>query len=733
MSEHSARPASQPTATRSTDEIVQHAFPTVRKGLDEGQVRGFLRRLAGDLEAAQRREAELRQRVADLEQRSAAAPELTPEILLQALGEETARVLRSAQEAAEDIRRRAEEHAAALVSDAHEEARTVREETRTIVEDRTAEAQAAADAIREDAEARGRTVRAEADAYAAATREEADRDASSRTAAAHAAAAETTAEAESQARQVRSDADAYAATTKRTADETAAERLADATRRATAEVDGARTRGREMVAEAQAVRERMLGDLSRRKAAAHARLEELRAGRDRLLEAYSVVRRTLEETTNALGHADDASADRRAPAASTAPAGETVVGGIVFDVEVPRPLATLVPSDEGADDDEALDVAAPTDVTAAHDDDAEDLSTDGPAPATEDDGVAAAVASDAADDAAEDDASDGDADELAADDDPSDEPASDEPASGDRVVVLESGDPIDALFERLRTSRTPAPAGAPSNGTNGGHTANGHGSNGQAPHAEPAPAATGVAVLDLPSQERRDDDREPAHVEVELDVRGGDLALVTRRDEQVRPLVAGLARKVKRALQDEQNELLSALRRSRKAIDLAVLPALDDRMAALAGTARPLLTEAYVAGAAGADVDPADAVAGIADDLARELLAPLRERLVATLAPGGVPAADAAEAAERVSAQYREWKTQRVEGAVHDALHTAWVRGGYDATPAGTTLRWVLDPLGTCPDCEDDALEPTAKGESFPTGHVHPPAHPGCRCMVAPG
>ena len=90
MSEHSARAASQPS-TRSTDEIVQHTFPTVRKGLDEGQVRGYLRRLAGDIEAAQRREGELRDRVAELEQRGTAVPELTPELLLQALGEETAR------------------------------------------------------------------------------------------------------------------------------------------------------------------------------------------------------------------------------------------------------------------------------------------------------------------------------------------------------------------------------------------------------------------------------------------------------------------------------------------------------------------------------------------------------------------------------------------------------------------------------------------------------------------
>jgi hypothetical protein len=24
------------------------------------------------------------------------------------------------------------------------------------------------------------------------------------------------------------------------------------------------------------------------------------------------------------------------------------------------------------------------------------------------------------------------------------------------------------------------------------------------------------------------------------------------------------------------------------------------------------------------------------------------------------------------------------------------------------------------------------KGETFPTGQAHPPAHPGCRCLLAP-
>jgi hypothetical protein len=42
------------------------------------------------------------------------------------------------------------------------------------------------------------------------------------------------------------------------------------------------------------------------------------------------------------------------------------------------------------------------------------------------------------------------------------------------------------------------------------------------------------------------------------------------------------------------------------------------------------------------------------------------------------------------------------------------------------------DDGGPCPDCDDDALAgPTRKGDAFPTGQLHPPAHPGCRCVLA--
>lgn len=50
-------------------------------------------------------------------------------------------------------------------------------------------------------------------------------------------------------------------------------------------------------------------------------------------------------------------------------------------------------------------------------------------------------------------------------------------------------------------------------------------------------------------------------------------------------------------------------------------------------------------------------------------------------------------------------------------------------------MRWIVeDTDGPCPDCDDDALAgELPKGEAFPTGQHHPPAHSGCRCLLVPG
>jgi hypothetical protein len=78
------------------------------------------------------------------------------------------------------------------------------------------------------------------------------------------------------------------------------------------------------------------------------------------------------------------------------------------------------------------------------------------------------------------------------------------------------------------------------------------------------------------------------------------------------------------------------------------------------------------------------------------------------------------------------WKNQSLVRALHDVLSFAWGRGVYDASPEGAVLQWIPLAEGRCSDCDDNALEPTVKGETFPTGQQYPPAHPGCRCLLVP-
>jgi hypothetical protein len=100
--------------------------------------------------------------------------------------------------------------------------------------------------------------------------------------------------------------------------------------------------------------------------------------------------------------------------------------------------------------------------------------------------------------------------------------------------------------------------------------------------------------------------------------------------------------------------------------------------------------------------------------------------------------------ARRNAKQLRKGQLEPSHPDIHtrDSLATALDRAadrdaivekaGPDLIRNGKELRRVAAEEGQCPDCDDNALEPTVKGEAFPTGQPHPPAHPGCRCLLVP-
>ena len=205
----------------------------------------------------------------------------------------------------------------------------------------------------------------------------------------------------------------------------------------------------------------------------------------------------------------------------------------------------------------------------------------------------------------------------------------------------------------------------------------------------------------------------------------------SQRSSVLDPLLVTLAKRAKRAAQDNQNALLDAVRRHKGRPTAAqVLTPESEVLTAWAAVMQEATNEAYSAGRVAAGGEAARADDALARDAAATIVLPVRERISAAIDAG--EEGDTGGLVERIGARFREWKNQSLEESLFDALTVAWSRGVYDASPDGTVLRWIPVKEGRCADCDDNGLEPTVKGSTFPTGQSYPPAHPGCRCLLAP-
>ena len=257
----------------SPEEIANRAFGSSFRGYAEHEVRAFLGRVAEELTSAREREEQILMTLDDLEEQLRAPKPLDEQELLEALGEETARLLRAAREASADIRRKAEERSASVMEEAQTEAHRLRTDAAEILAVRSQEAEGVAAEIVGDAEARAAEIRAANEAASEDQRQRAEEE-------------------------------------------------------AVAIVESSRIQGREMLDEARIARERVLTDLGRRRSLLQAQIEELRQGRDRLLDAYRVVKRTFLDATEALSQVEARAAADRAQANAAAPAGQIDVGDI---------------------------------------------------------------------------------------------------------------------------------------------------------------------------------------------------------------------------------------------------------------------------------------------------------------------------------------------------------------------------------------------------------------------
>jgi len=297
------------------------------------------------------------------------------------------------------------------------------------------------------------------------------------------------------------------------------------------------------------------------------------------------------------------------------------------------------------------------------------------------------------------------------------------PTSGGEAGNEGTAPSVDELFARIRagTAKVPEPAAEAEPPPRAAEQDAADG----ADVADPAKAATGAgaAVADAAVEDAAE---VPADEHGDV-APGPDAAVIARRDELVTPISSRLGRTIKRTLGDDQNRLLDRMRNAPTLELEDLMGSEDEHMAVFAAAARSHLDEAFAAGtifvgAGAATIPRGAAVEQASTGLARAVVTTLRRQV----------AEGAGDPADRIGAAFREWRGERVERLVGDQATQAFSAGVAAASTDGK-VRWVVTTATGCSDCEDNALAGTVSGgETFPTGHAHPPAHSGCRCLITP-
>ena len=756
------------------EEVSDRTFPTAFRGYDPVQVRSFLQTVADELRRLQEVEASLGTAV-DAHASEVAAIDAETEAAAAAAEDDA--VLEDAKAEADRLVREARDRVATLGAAATAEATRVLEEAR---------------------------------AEAARLRATATDDLKGRVEEAEASAVRKIAEAEREAAAIR----------------VKAREEADAT------IEAARDRGREMVAEAQAARERMLADLAKRKRAAQSQLEQLRAGRDRLLDTLKVARRSIDEMTTRFDANEGGSATSLTPPSSGLTSGQvTTTPGASSTEARPRPATTTISTSGAGAAASSAEPPRPVRSRAVIIGEAPPVAPRpliaAPQAAAEPEPLAPASPPEAPPLVVESRVNPPSA--------PSPPPATVEPPAPAPSPAPERRSSALRILRRNKGNDAPS---APPPLIGRDSPAEGIRIIGRTPDEEPTPLAPAPdpepvpvpidravigAAIDEPIEQQPEPVAEPL-VEVEPDVdldleallassspssssgpppevvdpplpeeeappplareeirpriedlfariradreaatasarevlaesateqkapsssvlvddeprTDADENLLQARDAVTEPLAGQLTKRMKRALQDEQNASLDRLRTSRGTVTVdQILASADDQRTPYRTLAAPFLEQAARAGSASSEFGPVSVgVDDLAVQLADDVAGALRSRLDTVLHAGASEGLDLAGMGERISSVYREWKVQKLERLAVHYLVAAHERGGFLAHPEGTPLRWLVDDEGPCPDCEDNALAgPTPRGERFPTGQLHPPAHLGCRCLLTP-
>ncbi|MCE9620913.1 MAG: DivIVA domain-containing protein [Actinomycetia bacterium] len=448
----------------------------------------------------------------------------------------------------------------------------------------------------------------------------------------------------------------------------AGRRRQDASLAAEDELQMAKQQGRDMVNEARAYRERVLGELARRREVARKQIEQLIHHRDRLMQSFERSRviavDVIAELAPQAAGAEfvDIELPKPTPAPKPAAPAAPVVADKVDEAPVDEARVDVVPVDEAPADVEQVNVG----------------------------------------DEAESDERDVAVEDLFAR-----LRAASEPATGEgKAAVTEKAPPKAKPKAKAKAPKKTAAKEAP----------------------KPAePAETQLSVF-LPSPEepeahvaaddspfgRRDAQLAPLvaagsrNLKRVLADEQNDVLLRLRGREAVRSLVGLLPtvdEHVQRYADAIVEELMHAAVAGAAGIDDG---SLEDQRAKI--TRESALTPAIEA-------------------LATAVVSPLRDRLERSIAAAD---GDNTELVGLTRTVYREWKMSRIDEHIDDVVRMAFGRGALAVLRAGTPVCWAVDPRGpACPDAEDNALAgEIGAGSPFPTEHISAPAHEGCRCML---
>ena len=505
----------------------------------------------------------------------------------------------------------------------------------------------------------------------------------------------------------------------------AVRRREDAAADAEAEIELAKQQGRDMVNEAREYREKVLTELARRRELAREQIEQLIHNRDRLLNAFERARLATDDVMTGLVSVDhDLPREYINLAPTTGPVPTIVLERVVeafaeAEVEAEEPevielfdhtkLEEIESEPTQVVVEEIVDVVI--DVVAVIEEEtpiAEVLVEETPVveeiPVVEETPVAEVIETIAV---VEDEKSN--VVNLFSKDRPRPETSggvNPEHPSVDKTVAPKSdanAQAVENLFARLREATVDKAA---SNAVSGGKV------------VEPRKSTKKVEVVEetatavVPVQ--------PMH----------DAGAFAKRDEVLAPIVVAMSRKLKRVLADEENEVLEYLRGKKNALTIDAMVGEQEVHAKRYGDA---ISEDIMAAAKGAaksakvtDVIPTvDVLIGV------QLVKPLRDRLAKAIEQNGT---DRVAMAKALRGVYRQWKSQHIDEQVDDIACLSYSRGFFAGVKPGTQVCWMVDPNGPeCPDAEDNSLAGSiALGKEFPTGNLHPLAHAGCRCLLAP-